>query len=73
MSIVRLLCNRGADLLNPTSVLHVIDHAKRWDWRRRELTDRDWSDGSKNNAAQAYMSFCELLKILVPEAPLDPA
>jgi len=67
ITMLKLLHNRGANLLNPESVFHVIDHAKKWDWKTRQTTEEGWSDGSKNNAAQAYMTFCELLKIPIPE------
>lgn len=32
-----------------------------------ELLDQEWSDGSKNNAAQAYKSFCEINDITIPD------
>jgi integrase len=67
ISMLKLLCRRGADLQNPVSTFQVIDHAKKWDWTTRQVTDLDWSQGSKNNAAQAYLAFCELLKIPRPE------
>lgn len=63
ITMLKLLHNRGANLLNPESVFQVIDHAKKWDWKTRQTTEEGWSDGSKNNAAQAYLSFCKLLKI----------
>jgi len=67
VTLLKLLQKRGGNLLNPESVFHVIDGAKKWDWKRRQLTGEPWSDGSKNNAAQAYRSFCELHKIPIPE------
>jgi len=67
LTMLRLLNRRGANLLNPESVFHTIDHAKKWDWKKRQLTEEDWSISSKNNAAKAYKSFCELLKIRIPE------
>jgi len=67
VTMLKLLHNRGANLLNPETVFQTIDHAKKWDWKHRQVTEEDWSDGSKNNAAQAYLSLCELAKIQIPE------
>jgi len=67
INILKLLHKRGASLLEPESMFQAIDHAKKWDFRNRQLTDDAWSEGSKNNAAQAYLSLCELLKIPIPE------
>jgi integrase len=67
VTMLKLLHNRGGNLLNPESIFHVIDHAKKWDWKKRQLTDESWSDGSKSNAAQTYRSFCMLHKIVIPE------
>ena len=67
ITLLKLLSRRNANLLDPVSVFHAADHAKRWDWTTRQVTDLDWSQGSKNNAAQAYLSFSELLKISIPE------
>jgi len=67
ITILKLLHKRGASLLEPESMFQAIDHAKKWDFRNRQLTDDTWSEGSKNNAAQAYLSLCELLKIPIPE------
>jgi integrase len=61
-----LLHKRGADLFNPESVFRAIDHAKRFNHATGQLLDEDWSDGSKNNAAQAYAAFCTIGRIQVP-------
>jgi len=67
INLLQLLRKRGADLLNPESVFRVIDQARKWGYKNRQLTDEPWSEGSKNNAARSYVSFCRLLKILIPE------
>ena len=67
ITLLKLLSRRNANLTDPVSVFNAVDHAKRWNWTTRQATDLDWSQGSKNNAAQAYLSFCELLKISIPE------
>jgi len=67
ITMLKLLNNRGANLLKPESVFQAIDHAKKWDWKTRQTTEDGWSEGSKNNAAQAYLSLCELLKIPILE------
>jgi len=51
---------RGADLLDPENVFKAINHAKRFDHKTRKILDQEWSNGSKNNAAQAYKSFCNI-------------
>jgi len=63
--ILKLLHKRGADLCQPESVFRVIDHAKKIDHKTGELLDEEWSDGSKNNAAKAYLSFCNTKPFLI--------
>ena len=53
----------GANLFNPTSVWKAIDIATRLDHEEK----RTWTDGSKALAAQAYLSFCKIMRIAVPE------
>ena len=60
LSSLRLLYKRGANLLNPESVFKVINHAKRYDHTTKQLTSKEWSEGTKNNAALAYIKFCEI-------------
>jgi len=67
LSILRLLMKRGANLLDPASVFTTIDHAKRFNHATKELIDKEWSDGSKNNACVAYKSFCEIVGIEIPK------
>jgi integrase len=67
LSVLRLLMKRGADLLDPVSVFKAIDHAHRYNHATKELLDREWTDGSKNNAAQAYKTFCEAVGIQIPK------
>ena len=62
-----LLHKRGADLFNPETVFRAIDHAKRFNHKTGQLKDEDWSDGSKNKAAQAYAAFCAIGRIHIPE------
>jgi len=64
---LQLLIRRGTNLLNPESVFQTIDHAKRFDHKTRQLLDEEWSNGSKNNAAQAYKSFTEINSIAIPK------
>ena len=66
LRVLLLLCKRGADLFNPESVFKAIDHARRFDWSRRQLLEQEWSEGAKNNAAQAYIPFCQMNKIAIP-------
>ena len=66
LSVLRLLMKRGVNLLNPVEVFKAIDHAKRYDHATRELLNKEWSDGSKANASQAYKTFCEPSGIQIP-------
>lgn len=67
LSVLRLLMKRGADLLDPISVFKAINHAKRYNQATKELLDKEWTDGSKDCAAQAYKTFCEAVGIQVPK------
>jgi integrase len=67
LSVLRLLMKRGANLLDPVSVFKAIDHAKRYDHATKELLDKEWTEGSKANAAQAYKTFCEIIGIQIPK------
>ncbi len=67
LRVLRLLMKRGADLLDPLSVFKTIDQAKRYDHAAKELLSREWTDGSKANAAQAYKTFCEVVDIEIPK------
>jgi integrase len=64
---LRLLMKRGANLLDPYSVFKAIDHAKRYDPVAKTLLDKEWSDGAKALAAQAYKIFCITAGIQIPE------
>ena len=66
VSVLNLLINRGADLLNPLSVFKAIDKARKFNRITRTATDQEWSDGSKHQAAEAYLKFCEISKIPIP-------
>jgi len=66
LGILQLLYKRGADLFNPETVFKVINHSKRYNHTTKQLTDKDWSNGSKNNAAKAYIKFCEIHRIQIP-------
>lgn len=65
-TVLRLLHKRGANLFNPQSVFEAIDHMKRFDQASKQLTEEEWSEGTKNSAAQAYVKFCEIAKIPIP-------
>jgi len=65
LNVLRLLMKRGVNLLDPVSVFKAIDHAKRYDHATKDLLDKEWTDGSKNNAAQAYKTFCEAVGIQI--------
>lgn len=67
VNTLRLLQKRGADLLKPESVFHAINNAKRYSHKTKQLLEKGWSDGTKNNAAQAYKTLCEICKIPIPE------
>lgn len=67
LRVLRLLMKRGAGLLDPVSVFKAIDHAKRYDHATKEILDKEWMDGSKANAAQAYKTFCEIVGIEIPK------
>ena len=64
---LKLLQKRGADILKPESVFHTINNAKKYSYKNRTLTEKGWSDGSKNNAAQAYKSLCQICNIPILE------
>lgn len=66
LNVLKLLHKRGADLFNPESVFKAINHARRYNRATKRLLDEEWSQGSKNNAAQAYMAFCSIHKIKIP-------
>ena len=66
LGVLSLLHKRGADLFDTETVFKAIDHAKKFDWSRRLLLEQEWSEGAKNNAAQAYLSFCQMNKIAIP-------
>ena len=66
VSVLELLQKRGADLLNPMSMFKAIDQAKKFDPVNKTMTEEAWSDGSKNYAAEAYLKFCQILKIPIP-------
>jgi len=67
LNTLKLLIKRGADLLYSESTFKAIDHAKLFDHKTSELLEEEWSDGSKNNAAQAYKSFCNMNSITIPK------
>jgi len=67
LRVLRLLMKRGAGLLDPVSVFKAVDHAKRYDHATKEILDKEWMDGSKANAAQAYKTFCETVGIEIPK------
>jgi integrase len=67
LGALKLLMKRGANLLDAESVFQTINHAKRYDQKSGKLLDQEWSDGSKNNAAQAYKSFCETNGTIIPK------
>jgi hypothetical protein len=67
LNIIKLLVKRGANLLDPENMFKTIDHAKRLSHKTQQLLETEWTEGSKNNAAQAYKSFCEINKITIPE------
>lgn len=67
LSVLRLLVKRGVNLLDPESAYKAIDHAKRYNPATKELEDREWSDGSKTNAAKAYKTFCQAVGIRIAE------
>lgn len=65
---LRLLMKRGADLLNPYDVFKAIDHAKRYNKVTKQIEeDKEWTDGTKAIAAQAYKAFCATTDIKIPE------
>ncbi len=66
ISVLRLLMKRGANLLDPKSTFKTINHAKRYDHATQQLVEKEWSEGSKSNAAQAYKGFCETVGIQIP-------
>jgi len=67
VDLLKLLQARGANLLNPESMFQAIDHAKKWNWKEKQLSTDEWSEGTKHNASVAYQGFCELLKIPILE------
>ena len=69
LKFVKDLQERGANLLDPESSFLVIRKAKKYGYPRSEktLTEEDWSAGTKNVVARAYLKFCKLLKIPIPE------
>jgi integrase len=66
VGVLELLHRRGANLSDPLSVFKTIDKAKKFDPAERRLTDNDWSDGAKYQAADAYLKFCEIFRVPVP-------
>lgn len=50
----------GANLFNPESVWKTINAAI-------DKEARPWSDGTRALAAQAYLKFCKIMKIAIPE------
>lgn len=67
VNALKLLCRHGADLFDPLSVFKAIDNAKKIDRITGELKDEEWSDATKYQAADAYLKFCDLSKISIPE------
>ena len=67
ISVLELLRQRGANLLDPLTVFKTLDQAKKLNLKTRELAQDDWSDGTKYQAADAYVQFCQILKIQIPE------
>jgi integrase len=67
ITMLKLLCRRGADLFDAETVFQTIDQAKKWNWNTGQLSEEPWSEGTKNNAAQAYASFCTVNKLAIPE------
>jgi integrase len=49
-------------------VLGAPDNAKKFMHKMKTLTEKSWSNGSKNNASQAYKSYCKICKIPIPES-----
>jgi len=67
LNVLKLLMKRGTNLLDPVSVFKAIDHAKRYNHATGELIEKEWEDGTKANAAQAYMTFCAIVGIQISE------
>jgi integrase/predicted RNA-binding Zn-ribbon protein involved in translation (DUF1610 family) len=59
-NILKRLERIGANLLDPLSVWHVIDKAKK-------LNGEPWSNGTKAIAANAYTQFCGSCGLNIPE------
>jgi len=67
IDMLSLLHKRGADLLDPESVFNAIDRAKLCSRSTGVLLEEEWSDGSKNNAAKAYIAFCAFGGVSIPQ------
>ena len=52
--------------MNPESVWRAIDSAKKFDSRGNK-TEADLSSGSRLVIADAYLSFCRVNRILIPD------
>ena len=67
LNILKLLIKRKVNLLDPKSVWHAIDKMRKYDHATGKLQEKEWSDGSKKNAAIAYRDFAEASGIRIAE------
>jgi integrase len=66
---LRMLQDRGANLFNPEATFKTILTAKKYvePKRLKQLSEEPWSKGTKSAVARAYVKFCKVLKIPIPE------
>ena len=69
LKFLKELQERGANLFDPESTSLTLREAKKYGYpiSEKKLNEEAWSAGIKNVVAKAYIKFCKLLKIPIPE------
>jgi integrase len=66
---LRMLQDRGANLFNPEATFKTILTARKYTnpKRLKNLSEEPWSIGTKSMIARAYVKFCKMEKVPIPE------
>jgi len=66
---IGMLHDQGADIFNPESTFKAIKTARKFlqPKRKKQFSEEPWSYGTKSIVAKAYLNFCKLMKISIPE------
>ena len=66
---LRMLQDQGAEIFNPENTFKTIMNARKYlePKRLKQFSEEPWGAGTKSIVARAYLNFCKVLKIPIPE------